>query len=84
MNWDSLQGNWKVAKGKIQERWGLLTDDDLKIVSGRREQLIGRLQSRYGKTRDEIAQEVEDFCDECGCTMASTSSAYRPPHRIAK
>jgi len=51
MNWDQLQGKWKQYRGQVREKWGKLTDDDLHIIAGRREQLIGRLQERYGSCR---------------------------------
>jgi uncharacterized protein YjbJ (UPF0337 family) len=57
MNSDQLQGNWKQLKGKIKEQWGKLTDDDLTIINGRTEQLLGRLQERYGYTREQAERE---------------------------
>jgi len=48
MNWDRIQGDWKQAIGHVKEQWGKLTDDDLAVVAGRREQLIGKIQERYG------------------------------------
>ena len=44
MNWDQIQGNWKQATGKAKEQWGKLTDDDLDVVAGRRDQLAGKIQ----------------------------------------
>ena len=61
MNRDWLEGNWKQARGKIQERWGKLTDDDLDVIAGRRDQLIGRIQELYGNTRDEVAREIDEM-----------------------
>lgn len=61
MNWDELKGNWLELKGKVKQRWGRLTDDDLTAIDGKREELIGRLQQRYGRTREEIEEEVEEF-----------------------
>jgi uncharacterized protein YjbJ (UPF0337 family) len=61
MNWDTIEGNWKQAKGKIREQWGELTDDDLDVVNGKREQLVGVIQKRYGKTKDEVEQELKDY-----------------------
>lgn len=61
MNWDSIEGNWNQAKGKIREQWGELTDDDLDVVEGKREQLVGAIQKRYGKTKDEVEQEVKAY-----------------------
>lgn len=61
MNEDTLKGNWKQFKGKVQEQWGKLTDDDLDVVEGKREQLVGRLQERYGQSKDEAEKQVSDW-----------------------
>ena len=61
MNRDWLEGNWKQARGKVRERWGKLTDDDLDVIAGRRDQLIGRIQELYGNTRDEVAREIDEM-----------------------
>jgi uncharacterized protein YjbJ (UPF0337 family) len=53
MDWNRVEGNWKEAKGKIKEKWGKLTDDDLTAINGQREQLEGRLQQRYGYAKDQ-------------------------------
>ena len=53
MNWDQVEGNWKQFKGKVQQQWGALTDDDLDKIEGRQTELNGILQKRYGKTREE-------------------------------
>nr|MBP7915602.1 CsbD family protein [Vitreoscilla sp.] len=53
MNWNLIQGNWKQAIGKAQEQWGKLTEDDLDVVAGRREQLAGLIQERYGVAKEE-------------------------------
>lgn len=61
MNWDIAKGNWKQFKGQVQQKWGKLTDDDLDVVDGKREELIGRLQERYGYARDEAEREADSF-----------------------
>lgn len=61
MNWDRVQGMWKVMRGSFRQHWGMLTEEDLDAIAGRRDQLIGRLQARYGKARDQIEREVADF-----------------------
>lgn len=61
MNSDRIEGNWKEMKGKIQQQWGKLTDDDMDQIDGRREELIGKLQKHYGKSRDEAEQEVDKY-----------------------
>jgi uncharacterized protein YjbJ (UPF0337 family) len=59
MNWDTIAGNWKQFAGKVKEKWGKLTDDDITRIAGRREQLEGTLQERYGYTKDEVRREVD-------------------------
>lgn len=66
MNKTQLKGQWNELKGKAKEQWGDLTNDDLDRIEGRRDQLIGTLQQRYGKTRDEVEREVEAWEDRNG------------------
>jgi uncharacterized protein YjbJ (UPF0337 family) len=61
MNWERIEGNWKQVKGKVQEQWGKLTDDDFDVVGGKREQLAGKIQERYGIARDEAERQVADW-----------------------
>lgn len=61
MNKQILKGNWNEAKGKIKEKWGELTDDEVNRVSGEVDQLIGVLQKRYGYSREEAEQEIESW-----------------------
>ncbi len=63
MNWDRIAGNWKQFKGMVRERWGELTDDELEEVKGNKEQLIGKLQARYGLTKDEATKEFHEWAD---------------------
>ena len=59
MNWDIAEGNWKQFKGKVKEQWADLTDDDLTKIEGRRDQLVGRVQERYGVAKDEAERQVK-------------------------
>jgi uncharacterized protein YjbJ (UPF0337 family) len=61
MNWDRIEGNWKQVKGKMVEQWGKLTDDDFDVVAGRRDQLTGKIQERYGVAKDEAERQVADW-----------------------
>jgi uncharacterized protein YjbJ (UPF0337 family) len=61
MNSDHIEGNWKEMKGKVQQKWGKLTDDDLDKIDGRREELIGKVQQAYGKNREEAEREVDSY-----------------------
>jgi uncharacterized protein YjbJ (UPF0337 family) len=59
MNWDRIEGNWKQFSGKVREKWGQLTDDDLTRINGNREQLEGVLQERYGYAKDQAKAEID-------------------------
>ena len=61
MNWDQIKGNWKQYTGKIQEKWGLLTDDDMTAIAGKRTVLAGKLQERYGLAKEEAHKELDKF-----------------------
>jgi uncharacterized protein YjbJ (UPF0337 family) len=61
MNWDRIEGNWKEFKGKVQKKWGKLTDDDLNVVQGKRAELAGRLQQRYGFAKDQAEKEIDSW-----------------------
>lgn len=61
MNWDIVEGNWKQFKGKAKEQWGKLTDDDLDVIAGKRDQLAGRVQEAYGVSKDEAEKQIREF-----------------------
>ncbi len=61
MNKQTIEGNWMQLKGKVRETWGDLTDDDIDVIAGKRDQLIGKLKERYGKSTEELDREVTDF-----------------------
>ena len=61
MDWDRVQGNWKQFSGKVKEKWSELTDDDLGALDGRREQLEGKIQERYGYGKDQVRQDIDDW-----------------------
>jgi uncharacterized protein YjbJ (UPF0337 family) len=61
MNQDRIEGNWKQFKGKLTEQWGKLTDDDIDVIAGKREQLLGRIQERHGVSKDEADVQVKDW-----------------------
>lgn len=61
MAWDRVEGNWKQFKGKVQQQWGKLTDDDLDVVEGKRTELAGKLQERYGIEKAEAERQIDDW-----------------------
>ena len=64
MNWDQIEGNWKQMTGKVKEKWGKLTDDDLTTIAGKRDQLTGLLQQRYGYAKEQAEKELNEFTKE--------------------
>lgn len=61
MNWDQVKGNWKQFKGNARTQWGKLTDDELDQINGQREVLVGKIQERYGISKEEADKQVKDF-----------------------
>jgi uncharacterized protein YjbJ (UPF0337 family) len=61
MNWDRIEGNWKEFKGKAIAQWGKLTDDEVDRAEGRRTELAGLIQQKYGKTREEAEKDIDDW-----------------------
>lgn len=61
MNWDQVQGKWKEMKGNVRSKWGELSDDEVDEVGGDREALEGKIQQKYGRTKEEARREVDDF-----------------------
>jgi uncharacterized protein YjbJ (UPF0337 family) len=67
MNWEQIKGKWNQAKGQAKEKWGDLTDDDLTVIAGKRDQLVGKIQERYGIAKEEAEKQVEEFQGSCKC-----------------
>jgi len=63
MNWDRIEGNWKQFKGDVLKQWGELTDDDLDVVAGEREKLVGRLQDRYGIAKEKAERQIDEWLE---------------------
>lgn len=61
MNSDQFEGQWKQLKGKVKQRWGKLTDSDLTALSGKKDELVGRIQERYGITREQAEKEADEW-----------------------
>ena len=61
VNWDRIEGDWKQFKGKVQQQWGKLTNDDIDVIEGNRTELLGRIQKRYGLAKDEAERQVDTW-----------------------
>ena len=63
MNWDRIEGDWKQFACKAREKWGKLTDSDWHVIGGKKDQLVGRIQERYGVAKDHASREADDWAD---------------------
>lgn len=61
MNEDSIQGKWNQVNGHVKEQWGKLIDDDLDVIAGKRDKLLGRIQERHGVARDDAERQIKDL-----------------------
>jgi len=77
MNWDQIEGKWKQASGKIREKWGKLTDDDLTVINGGRDQLVGRIQERYGLAKEAAEKQVDEFVRSYNAALDDTPEENR-------
>jgi uncharacterized protein YjbJ (UPF0337 family) len=90
MNTDQLSGKWKQMKGAAKQHWGKLTDDDLEVIAGKREALVGKLQERYGMAREEAQKKADEWlksyssADEQTAFGRSHEEAGREHHSAGK
>lgn len=61
MNWNEVEGKWNQMKGSVKEKFGKLTDDDLKVIAGKKDQFLGKVQERYGIAREQAEKEVDTW-----------------------
>ncbi len=64
MNWDQIEAKWKQLRGAMKMKWAKLTDDDVNFIGGKKDQLVGKLQERYGITKEEAQRQVEQWDPE--------------------
>jgi uncharacterized protein YjbJ (UPF0337 family) len=84
MNSDQFEGEWKQVKGEVREKWGKLTDHDIQIVGGRRDQLIGRVQERYGMAKEAATQDVDSFLHHLRGPGEDFTSSTASPNDLTK
>jgi uncharacterized protein YjbJ (UPF0337 family) len=72
MNWDQVEGKWKQFAGRFREKWGKLTDDDLQVIGGKKDQLVGKIQERYGMAREQAQREVDDYVNTLRADASDT------------
>lgn len=84
MNWDQVEGNWKQMKGAAKEKWGKLTEDDLEVISGQQDQLIGKLQERYGIVREEAKKRADEWIKSYHEPEVAHYQASKPSHMAGR
>ncbi len=76
MNSDQFEGKWKQLKGTLKQRWGKFTDDDITALSGKKDQLVGKIQERYGITREQAEREADEWARASAQDIKQESSAH--------
>ncbi|HXH12097.1 MAG TPA: CsbD family protein [Alphaproteobacteria bacterium] len=61
MNWDQIEGQWQRYRGRVKEQWGHLTDDELDVIAGNRDQLVGKIQEKHGLSKEEAERQLEEW-----------------------
>lgn len=79
MNKDQFEGKWEQLKGQVKEKWGKLTNDDMAVIHGKQDQLIGKLREHYGYTAAQADVEFGAFMKECDCTSDDQSRTKHQP-----
>jgi uncharacterized protein YjbJ (UPF0337 family) len=75
MNSDQFEGKWKQLKGSVKQRWGKLTDDDITTLSGKKDQLVGKIQERYGITREQAEKEADEWASAAQSDAVAADAA---------
>lgn len=73
MNSDQFEGKWKQLKGSVKQRWGKLTDDDLTALSGKKDEFVGKLQERYGITKEQATKEADEWARASNSDLDTTT-----------
>ena len=84
MNWDQAEGKWKQLKGSAKEHWGKLTDDDLTMIAGSRDKLIGKVQERYGIAKEEAQRRADEWLKTLGSTEPHERTEHHEKSRAGK
>jgi uncharacterized protein YjbJ (UPF0337 family) len=84
MNTDQMAGKWKQMKGAAKQQWGKLTDDDLDVINGQRESLIGKLQERYGIAKEEAQKRTDEWLKANKFDDAQSARQTAQPHHSSK
>jgi uncharacterized protein YjbJ (UPF0337 family) len=81
MNWDQISGKWSQVKGDIRQKWGKLTDDDLEVIAGSKDKLVGRIQERYGIQKEEAQRQLDNWVTTVGSSSTEKPTQEQRAHR---
>ncbi len=84
MNWDAISGKWSQVKSGVKSKWSQLTDDDIGMLEGKREHLIGKIVERYGVLKEEAAKQVDDWAHTVGVELDAASAKVDASTKAAK
>jgi uncharacterized protein YjbJ (UPF0337 family) len=84
MNWDQIEGKWKQLRGSAKKQWGKLTDDDLEQIAGMRDDLVGKLQERYGIAREDAQKKADEWMKVQNDAGQEGEPFAQQPHQTAK
>lgn len=77
MNWEQIEGKWNQLKGAVKQRWGKLTDDDLDLIAGKKDELLGKLREKYGITKEEAEKQLEQWIAQASRTSGPEAERER-------
>jgi uncharacterized protein YjbJ (UPF0337 family) len=80
MNWEHVEANWRQLRGRARARWGRLTDDDLDLIAGKRDALVGKLQVRYGTSKEAVETQIEDWSRHIDDDLRAAAERRTPPN----
>ena len=83
MNWDRIEGNWKQFKGNALQQWGKLTGDQLDVIAGKRDLLLGKIQETYGITKDASEAQLAEWEKRMQSIGGSNETTVRPAPPVA-
>jgi uncharacterized protein YjbJ (UPF0337 family) len=81
MNWDQVAGQWKQMKGNVKEKFGKLTDDDINVIAGKRDQLVGKIQERYGIAKEEAQKRADEWMNAQAAEPQHVGHSTNPGNR---
>ncbi len=81
MNWDTVEGQWNEVKGQVKAKWGKLTDQDLTVLGGKKDMLLGKLQELYGLKKDQAEKQMDEWLATQDVKIQDAKQNSKQTHR---